>query len=154
MDEQYSLSNLRDIHVPEPPPWWPPAPELWLLLAILIAALAILFYQWRQFRRRNAYRKVGLSLLADAGTAHEVSVVLKRVALAAYPREQVASLVGDDWTAFLRQTGAKGDVSPLVDAPPDRTASNALKRVAGAWIKGHRVPRAGAEEGGSGAAGT
>lgn len=141
MDERYSLDNLRDILVPDPPPLWPPATELWLLLAVLIFTVAILFYQWRRSRRQNAYRRAGLSLLDGAGTVHEVLLILKRVALAAFPRGQVASLVGDDWADFLRQTSSCCDFSPLVQAAPDAKASDELKRLAVAWINSHRVPR-------------
>jgi len=68
----------------------------------LIAGVAILVYQWRLRRQENAYRRAGLALLARAETAHEISVILIRVALAAFPREQAASLVGEDWRGFLK----------------------------------------------------
>lgn len=141
MDEQTSLDNLRDILVPEPPPLWPPAPGVWLLLGILIAAATILFFQWRRARQANAYRRAGLSLLNHADTVHEISVILKRVALAAFPREQVASLYGEEWAAFLRRSCAQGDFSPLVRALPDARAGDEVRRLAATWIRGHRVPR-------------
>ena len=31
------LSQLRDIHLPEAVPWWPPAPGWWMLFALVIA---------------------------------------------------------------------------------------------------------------------
>ena len=68
-----------------------------MLLAILASIAFILIYQRRQARKRDAYRRAGLALLDGVSTVHDVSVVLKRVALAAYPREQVASLYGEDW---------------------------------------------------------
>ena len=80
----------------------------------MIAGVAILVYQWRlrrhfmerlddvDRRQENAYRRAGLALLARAETAHEISVILIRVALAAFPREQAASLVGEDWRGFLK----------------------------------------------------
>lgn len=142
MDERYSLDNLRDIVVPEPPPLWPPAPEVWLLLAVVIAAVAILLYQRRRQRRANAYRRAGLALLHQAGTVHDVSVILKRVALAAFPREQVASLYGEAWAAFLGQTCRRRDFSPLVQVTPDTPADKKARRLAVTWIRHHRVQRA------------
>ena len=68
----------------------------------MIAGVAILVYQWRLRRQENACRRAGLALLARAETAHEISVILIRVALAAFPREQAASLVGEDWRGFLK----------------------------------------------------
>ena len=141
MDERYSLDNLRDIVVPEPPSLWPPAPEAWLLLVVVIAAVTTVLYQWRRRRRANAYRRAGLSLLHEAGTVHEISVILKRVALAAFPREQVASLYGEEWAAFLSQTSGRRDFSPLIQVAPDTPVDNKARRLAATWIRRHRPPR-------------
>ncbi len=113
-NEQYSLNNLRDIVVPDPPPFWPPAPGVWILLGIVAAV--VLFLGWRLYatRKRNAYRKAGLLLLGGARTAHDVSVIMKRVALAVFPREQVASLYGDDWAMFLHKTCPRGQFPKIV----------------------------------------
>ncbi|MEN8174678.1 MAG: DUF4381 domain-containing protein [Pseudomonadota bacterium] len=140
MDDQYSLSNLRDITLPDPPALWPPAPEVWLLLAILMTGVVILIYQWRRFRRRNAYRRAGLVLLTGAHTVRDLSVILKRVALAVFPREQVASLYGEDWTTFLQRTYARRDFSMITQADPEAAASRKAARLAAAWIRHHRPP--------------
>jgi hypothetical protein len=142
MDERYSLDNLRDIVVPEPPSFWPPAPEVWLLLVLVSAAVGILFYQRRRWRRANAYRRAGMALLDGAGTLHEISAILKRVALAAFPREQVASLYGEEWGAFLSQTCGRRDFSALVQAASDSPADTKVRRLAATWIRHHRIPRA------------
>ena len=54
--------------------------------------------------RRNAYRREALRQL-DAVDPGGISTVLKRTALAAWPREQVAALTGAAWLAFLDRTG-------------------------------------------------
>jgi hypothetical protein len=141
MDGQYSLENLRDIVLPDPPPLWPPAAEFWWLLIIVGMTLAILLFQWRRARRRNAYRRAGLALLDEAATVHDLSVTLKRVALAAFPRDQVASLYGQEWTDFLRMSCAQRDFSPLIQAGPDSPATEEHKRLAASWIRRHRAPR-------------
>ena len=139
MDEKYSLTNLRDIVPPDAPPLWPLATEAWLLLLILASIAAIFIYQRRQAKKRDAYRRAGLALLDGVSTVHDVSVVLKRVALAAYPREQVASLYGEDWSTFLCQSCDRHDYSLVLRAKPDDPASREVIQLAGDWIKHHRL---------------
>jgi len=101
MDEVLSLSDLQDIVLPAAPHFWPPADGFWILL-LLLAVAVISVWRWRrEVQQENAYRRAGLALLADARTVHEVSVTLKRVALAAWPRENVASLHDTEWAGFL-----------------------------------------------------
>ena len=145
MNEKYSLDNLRDIVLPEPPPLWPLASEVWWLLAIIVAALMFLFHQWRQAKKRNTYRRAGLALLDGASTAHDVSVILKRVALAVFPRERVASLYGEEWAAFLQQACNCGDFSIIVQADAYAPASDKIKRLAATWIRRHHAPRRAAQ---------
>jgi hypothetical protein len=119
---------------------WPPAPGVWLLLGILAAIILVFgryfFLKWK----RNAYRRAGLVLLDLARTGYDVSVVLKRVALAVFPREQVASLYGADWIAFLNRHCARSRFEAIegsMDA--DTEASPELIIRAGAWIRHHNL---------------
>jgi len=139
-NESYSLSNLRDIVVPDAPAFWPPAPGMWVALVLVV--LALLFAGWRVYmtRQSNAYRRAGLLLLGDAETAHDVSVIMKRVALAAFPREQVASLYGEEWVAFLRATCPRGHFSETITTDAGAEPDPALVALAGTWIRHHRVP--------------
>lgn len=142
--EQYSLSNLRDVFVPDPPPFWPPASGAWVALGIVVVIGLLVGWRLHETRKRNAYRKAGLLLLGSAKTAHDVSMVMKRVALAAFPREQVASLYGDDWAVFLHRTCPRGDFSEIVTTDAGTESSQALIELAGIWIRHHRVPEGGA----------
>ena len=137
MDEMLSLSDLQDIVLPAAPSSWPPATGFWILLALLVL-LAFSFWRWRrQERQKNAYRRAGLSLLADARTVHEVSVILKRVAPAAWPREVVASLYDTEWAGFLnascRECNFDADAWQNGAEAPDRI----LLRNASLWIRKH-----------------
>lgn len=138
--DQYSLALLREIVVPDPPAFWPPAPGFWVLLGSVILVALLVAWQWRVDRNRNAYRKAGLSLLNGAKKAHDVSVVLKRVALAAFPRDQVASLYGDDWAAFLHRTCPRSSFSALIAADANAPPHQELVDLASTWIRHHRVP--------------
>lgn len=110
-----SLENLHDLALPAPVPLWPPAPGWWILAAGLASAfLAAGWRSWRRYRA-NAYRRearrqlVAIERRVDAGlcagAASELAVVLKRTALAAFPRAAVASLTGSAWLWFLNRTG-------------------------------------------------
>jgi hypothetical protein len=129
------LARLRDVHPPPSPSWWPPAPGWWaaLLLAVVLAALAIRFGPswWRRLRLRRRL----LAALEAAGSAAEISRLLRLAALARFPEREPAGLLGEDWIAFLeacdrrpgrfaalgealtempyRARGAGGDVAPL-----------------------------------------
>jgi hypothetical protein len=128
--------QLRDIHVPPAPPFWPLAPGWWIVGAIVVALLAwIGVVLWRRERLRRRRRRVidALSLLertlaterSAAGLAR-VSVLLRRLALTRFPRERIAALSGDAWLRFLDETGGDGRFADgpgrvLADGPYRRT---------------------------------
>ena len=114
-DDLFSLEKLHDLVEPDPVAWWPLAPGWWFVMALLViwtaAVCMIALIRWR----RSAYRRAGLRLLdeielsAESGAERarlmsSLSSLLKRVALAAYPRELVASLTGIEWMEFLDRT--------------------------------------------------
>ena len=144
-----SLQNLRDVAVPEPPPLWPPAPGVWVLIIISVALLLALALWWRRARARNAYRRAGLVLLKHARTVREVNIIVKRVALAAFPRSKVAPLWGDEWVAFLDGTCGRARFASLGEMDTDAEASSKLYSKAGTWIRHHRAPGAKAMRGGA-----
>ncbi|OIQ94203.1 hypothetical protein GALL_238320 [mine drainage metagenome] len=116
-----ALSQLRDIHLPAPVSWWPPAPGWWLLAAILLLS-ALGLYGWQRRRRRNRWRRIALGelerlrALQTARQAQpeillgELSILLRRSALSCFPREQVASLHGERWLAFLDRSLGEGAI--------------------------------------------
>lgn len=138
--DPYSLTGLRDIIVPDSPSLWPPAPGLWVALGMVI--LLVCFVAWRIHARvqQNAYRKAGLLLVDEAKSTHDISVALKRVALAAFPREEVASLYGDAWSTFLHATCPREDFQALQRTDEASAADENLIKLASTWIRHHRVP--------------
>jgi hypothetical protein len=121
---------LRDIHLPEPIGWWPPALGWWLLLILLPALLAALVWLVRRRRRVTpimlALRELEF-LEGDAGLSPDVklrrlSILLRQTALTLYPRQQVAGLAGEDWLRWLDETlgeprFSQGPGRLLLDAP-------------------------------------
>ena len=149
MSDPANLSNLRDLALAPPVPLWPPAPGWWILAAACVVTAAIGVAMAVTQRRRNAYRRTALSAL-DATEPAGISGVLKRAALAAWPRDEVASLSGAAWLAFLDRTGRTTAFSTgagraletlsfggTVDAP----ATDAVRDAARHWIRVHRRTR-------------
>jgi hypothetical protein len=145
--ELYSLSDLRDIVVPDPPPVWPPASGVWVVLGVVMVVVLVVSWRLHAAWKRKAYRRAGLALLGEVGTAHDVSVVLKRVALAVFPRRQVASLHGDDWVTFLNGTCSRSHFSEIGLTNSSAQASPQLVELAGIWIRHHRVRKYRAPDG-------
>ena len=113
------LAGLRDWHLPDPVPWWPPAPGWWLVAGLALAVCALALHWWLRRRRQGAparaalgeLERLGAGLVADGDErryAAAVSALLRRLALVRYPREQVAGLTGADWLAFLDRSGGGG----------------------------------------------
>lgn len=108
-----SLENLRELAVPTPVAFWPPAPGAWIVLAGLAAILALFLWDMRRWHRANAYRRAALAELdaiaasppPNARAVERISEVMKRAALVAFPREQVARLSGAKWADFLAGSG-------------------------------------------------
>ena len=139
MDSLPGLDQLNDIVIPAAPPFWPIAGGAWAVLLIGLYLLAIAVLYRRKKQQDNAYRTVGLSMLKKATTVYDVSILLKRVALATFPREQVASLYGEKWFEFLQATSKKKDYAIVLNADPQAQASKQQKALAAYWIKHHRA---------------
>jgi hypothetical protein len=139
MAEVLSLDTLHDIVLPPVPALWPPGDGFWvaLLLAVVIIAAG---WRWgRAWQRRRAYRVAGLALLGQARTVYDVSVVLKRVALATWPREQVAPLQGADWVRFLNAACRRCHFAEDALSRPESAPEQMLLDNAARWIRGHVV---------------
>ena len=111
MTGQLDKLPLRDIHLPEPISWWPPAPGWWLLVTLLLALVALSFLLILLRRRGRLRREAGIALeqirnsyeQQGDGTrlAADLSVLLRRIAISRYPQAEVASLTDSQWLTFL-----------------------------------------------------
>lgn len=150
----HAALQLRDIHLPAEPGFWPPAPGWWILAVVL---LALLFWVTRIGLRRYRLRRQRQRILAmlddlqrdnNAVTPKriaQISSLLRRLALMRYPRQRVAALTGRDWLRFLDESGGNGRFSQgpgqvLASGPYQPTLSSdldigALSTLLRDWIK-------------------
>jgi len=149
------LAELRDIHLPPAIESWPPAFGWWLLATMSLIAIFFALKYLLGLRNKNAYRREAKKTLDRLFRASEhdqqafllsYNSLLKRVALTAYPRDQVANLTGEAWVAFLDLTGethefTMGPGQILVDgqyAPVTTVDVEHLFNLGQKWIKNHR----------------
>jgi len=158
----FSQLPLRDIHLPDPIGWWPPAPGWWLLAAFLLFGLGA--YAYRHYQGRH--RRAALRALAGVRTALEqgaepvtclqnVSTVLRRFAMTtaagtADAPPGVPGLIGEPWLRYLdsrwqRDGFAQGRGRELLAAPyvrpngVERTAAIELTELCKTWLEAQPV---------------
>jgi hypothetical protein len=119
------LNALRDIHLPNAISWWPLAPGWYVLIVLSILACTICCFYIAQRRKQGLAKREALILLniymqnyanRQAGTQQStasLNELLRRVALAYYPRVEVASLSGKSWIDFLNRTGKNLDFKAI-----------------------------------------
>lgn len=144
--------DLKDIHLPDTIGWWPPAPGWWLLL---LASILILFAASIIFRRLTAKtaikhaQKLLKQLRNQPGdrleTLTTLSALLRRTAISATTRSEVAGLRGQAWLEYLDRglpdaPFSQGVGHCLADAhyrksEPDDVDLEALFNLCERWLK-------------------
>ncbi len=124
MADSSLLQKLKDIHVPNPVGFWPPALGWWILLVVL-PLLVCGFYYFRKPYQAFLLKKQLIQQLSELELAYrngesaihsmqKLANLMKRAALMSYPREQVASLYGADWVNFLQSSVPQYDASRMM----------------------------------------
>lgn len=159
---QATLRQMADITLP-PPVSMVPATWGWAVLAgLVLLALAFILWRWLHRRAQNRYRRDAVAEIAglEAGITNEadraqalaaLSVIVKRTALAAWPREQVAALSGASWIEFLKAHAGRAKIGTegydifaeaeyrLAISTPDEATARRGFAAARQWIEGHDV---------------
>jgi len=100
-----ALNALRDLHMPASISNWQLAPG-WYLLAFIILILTpfawFWFYpRWRRFwLKRRALQELA-QLQQQQQSLAQLSMLMRRVCLALFPKHNCQQLTGDAWLAFL-----------------------------------------------------
>ena len=158
------MSRVHDIVSPEAVSYAPQTVGWYVLGLLALAAVVWVALRWLRGYRARRYRRDGLAELAilesqlrDPTTRidalERIPVLVKRVGLAAFPREQVAALSGDAWlarldasmggNAFARGPGqllptlAYAPASSLETVADDHV--RALVDLVRRWIRNHRA---------------
>lgn len=146
---------LRDIHLPDSVSWWPPAPGWWMLLALIIAAVALgLWLRRRRIHKQRSAKLLSLRHLHAMRKAfaehrdcqrltRELSALLRRASISVYHRKDTASLTGEAWLKFLDQNlgdqrFTQGPGRLLMEAPYQRRPvmdASDLLRLCEDWIQ-------------------
>jgi hypothetical protein len=149
-----ALASLRDIQAAPIPSYWPPAAGWWILTLLLLLMILLAAYQGRRYYQRWQRRRQVLHHLAQLHAVSQtendlrsfaagLSILLRRVALTLYPRQNVAGLSQNEWLQFLDATGGQGQFQQgagrhLITAPytaRPQIDSDALYVLARNWIK-------------------
>lgn len=146
---------LRDIHLPDPIGWWPPAPGWWGLALLLVMLVIGITGLWRKQARGPKVREPAMRELSrieqeitdPTERVRRLAVLLRRVALSLASREQVAELQGEEWLAWLAHTSGdirfrEGPGRLLLEAPyrPSMAADpEELFALCRSWFR--RLPR-------------
>jgi hypothetical protein len=149
-----ALKGLHESPLP-PPVSYRPATIGWVFVGVLLLAI-VAYAAWRAWRRwrGNAYRRAALRELANietrlgaAATAVELPALVKRTALACFPRERVAPVTEDEWLAFLDRTcpsggfaSGPGKLLPTLAygrTPPTDAELHELTALVRRWIENH-----------------
>jgi len=148
--------GLKELPLPDPVSWWPQTPGWYLLGTLILAGLCYLAWRlWLRYRH-DAYRRQGLvrldEMTTDPAALKELPLLLKKSALMAGARQQVASLQGHAWIAWLNET-AGDDLFSTSDADtlellayaqpgralPDTTKAAHLIEASKSWMRMHRA---------------
>lgn len=122
-EEQALLQQMNDIVTPGQPGWWPLAPAWWVLAFIGVVLFVMLYLSFKKQKDRRQqihwrdsalaeHKRLSANLLSALDDEHAVhawlaqlSVLMRRVALAVLPRRQIAGLTDDQWLDTLNAIG-------------------------------------------------
>lgn len=150
------VAGLIDFPLPHEVGLWPQTWVLRIAVAVVFVAAAVSIWQLIRHYRANRYRREALAELKRLNGARppgellaQLAMLVRRTALAAFPREQVASLDGTAWLTFLDRTSDSSQFSSgtgrlLAGAPyqaksPGPGELHTLMTLVRRWIRGHHV---------------
>lgn len=154
------VAGLIDIPLPQPVSLWPQTLTSRITVLLLAASVVAVLWWFIRHWQANRYRREALAELkriarsqgssgCDEEQVLELSRLVRRTALAAFPREAVAPLTGVTWLSFLDRSYGGQDFSqgagcllasvPYQHTPPKSIRLKELTRLVRKWIKVHHA---------------
>jgi Domain of unknown function (DUF4381) len=150
-------AGLIDIPLPAPPSLWPQTWTARITLALAAALLIVGIWRVAHWWRANRYRRAAMAELdrieqaageqPAAGLATKLALLVRRTALSAFPREEIAALAGPAWLAFLDRSYGGHEFSagpgrclaaaPYEPTPVAHAQVGALIDLVRRWIRTH-----------------
>lgn len=153
------LQELRDVHLPDPISLWPPAPGWWITFCLVMMGGLVFLWILRN-RRRTQARRFAMDELGaikqyydthrdEQWLVQRLSTIVRRYAMATFPRAEVAGLVGVSWLQFLDRSGRTNQFTDgvgqlLVSGPYQQqaaVAANELMHLVEHWIQQVSPPK-------------
>ncbi len=113
---------LRDIHLPDPVSWWPPAIGWWILLALLILLAVLLPALIRRLRKKSLKKFIvqEFDAIVDAhqnnptALLQATSAFLRQLLMTYRGRKNIAGLTGDQWLGELQNISPEKLPQPII----------------------------------------
>lgn len=156
-----ALPQLRDIHLPSSPDFWPPAPGWWFLATLCLFIASWLFLKFIAARKLKKKQQAILATLKpieakllntpDSKALSDLNIFIRQLALTHFPQTEIASLSGHSWLTFLDESGqtrqfTQGAGKILATAPYfpdhktiDKPQAKALLKIVKDWIKKREI---------------
>lgn len=144
-DTHSPLDQLADISEPALQTGFALAPVWWLLLILVLSALAYLilrlYKRWRYFAARRHALQLLEQISIEPDAAAQINQLLKRVLQHYQPSHPALTLPPQQWQSWLAQQHSKPlpDLTRLLyQAGSDSSANEQLYQFAKAWLNGYR----------------
>jgi len=115
------LQQLRDLHLPADPAWWPPAPGWWLLGLLAIGGVVLLIRGWLgAYRRRLPFREARrlyarlhddyrAGRIDETGYLHGSNELLKRLVIFGVGARAARRANDQTWLALLDELSGSSE---------------------------------------------
>lgn len=111
--QQPSTQQYGDLLEPKPVPFSLMAPGWYVVGALLLIGLLFFIYSYIKYYMRNRYRRKALLWLEKMDQEHAAEqlyaadMLMKRIAMQVYGRQEVATLQGMQWIRFLNNSSSR-----------------------------------------------